>query len=45
MKLTALTDATVYRMHVPRWAVAPTSDKLEVFDPGKALPQSQASWS
>ena len=25
MKLVALTDATVYRMHVPRWAVAPTS--------------------
>lgn len=25
MKLTALTDATAYRMHVPRWAVAPTS--------------------
>lgn len=25
MKLTSLIDATVYRMHVPRWAVAPTS--------------------
>jgi RES domain-containing protein len=25
MKLTALTDATAYRMPVPRWAVAPTS--------------------
>ena len=25
MKLTALTDVTAYRMHVPRWAVAPTS--------------------
>jgi RES domain-containing protein len=25
MKLTALTDATAYRMHAPRWAVAPTS--------------------
>lgn len=107
MKWTALTDVTAYRMHVPRWAVAPTSgagagkhggranrqgvealylapswvigdlviasgakgilfpsrlskggtnlvifsqmlsssDKLEVFDPGKALPQTQASWS
>lgn len=25
MKLTALVDVTAYRMHVPRWAVAPTS--------------------
>lgn len=25
MKLTALADVTAYRMHVPRWAVAPTS--------------------
>lgn len=25
MKLVALADVTVYRMHVPRWAVAPTS--------------------
>ena len=25
MRLTALTDATAYRMHAPRWAVAPTS--------------------
>jgi len=25
MKLIALADVTVYRMHVPRWAVAPTS--------------------
>lgn len=25
MKLTTLADVTVYRMHVPRWAVAPTS--------------------
>ncbi len=25
MKLTALVEATAYRMHVPRWAVAPTS--------------------
>lgn len=25
MKLTALADATAYRMHVPRWAVSPTS--------------------
>lgn len=25
MKLTALADVTVYRMHVPRWAVVPTS--------------------
>lgn len=25
MKLIALTNATVYRIHVPRWAVAPTS--------------------
>lgn len=25
MKLTALTDVTAYPMHVPRWAVAPTS--------------------
>lgn len=25
MKLITLTDVTVYRMHVPRWAVAPTS--------------------
>lgn len=24
MKLVALADVTVYRMHVPRWAVAPT---------------------
>ncbi len=25
MKLTTLTDATAYRMHIPRWSVAPTS--------------------
>lgn len=25
MKLTALVDVTAYRMHVPKWAVAPTS--------------------
>ena len=25
MKLIDLEDVTVYRMHVPRWAVAPTS--------------------
>lgn len=25
MKLTALADVTAYRMHVPRWAVAPAS--------------------
>ena len=25
MKLTTLTDVTAYRMHLPRWAVAPTS--------------------
>jgi RES domain-containing protein len=25
MKLTELAEATVYRNHVPRWAVAPTS--------------------
>lgn len=25
MKLTSLNNVTVYRMHVPRWAVAPTS--------------------
>ena len=25
MKLVTLTDATVYRMHAPKWAVAPTS--------------------
>ena len=25
MRLTTLSDVTVYRMHVPRWAVAPTS--------------------
>ena len=25
MKLTALAEVTAYRMHVPRWAVAPTS--------------------
>ena len=37
MILTAIGPVTAYRMHVPKWATAPTSG-------AGALPKNQASW-
>jgi hypothetical protein len=56
MIFTALNQTIIYRMHVPKWAVAPTGlvlyvdqfdedDRIGVIDPAGMLPKNQESWS